>query len=113
MSEIMQIVGERIRSLRKERRLSQEELAHLASLHPTYIGQIERAEKQTITLESLFNITNALGITLEVFFKHIQPSKSEDNFVLSKIVTRLQSRDLQDQKYFLTLLEQMIDWKDS
>ena len=37
--------GERVRDLRKERGLSQEQLAFKADLHRTYIGMIERAEK--------------------------------------------------------------------
>jgi transcriptional regulator with XRE-family HTH domain len=51
MSDLAKIIGERIRNFRRERGLSQEELAHLASLHSTYIGQIERGEKN-MTLES-------------------------------------------------------------
>lgn len=113
MSDMMRVVGERIRSLRKERGLSQEELAHRAFLHPTYIGQIERAEKKTTTLESLTNIANALEVTLEEFFRFIQPAQEKNNdLVLTQIMTRLQSRSLEDQKYFLSLLDSMLEWKD-
>lgn len=45
MSEILIKFGERVRQLRKEKRMSQEELADKANLHRTYIGMIERAEK--------------------------------------------------------------------
>ena len=41
-------LGERIRKLRKERNFSQEELGFRANLHRTYIGMIERAEKNII-----------------------------------------------------------------
>jgi transcriptional regulator with XRE-family HTH domain len=41
--------GERVREIRKENNLSQEELSYRANLHRTYIGMIERAEKN-ITL---------------------------------------------------------------
>ena len=53
--------GERVRVLRKERGLSQEQLAHHADLHRTYIGMIERAEKN-ITLLNIEKIANALNI---------------------------------------------------
>ena len=53
--------GERVREIRKEKGLSQEELAHKADLHRTYIGMIERAEKN-ITLLNIEKIANALEI---------------------------------------------------
>ena len=54
--------GERVREIRKEKKLSQEELAHKADLHRTYIGMIERAEKN-ITLVNIEKIANALEIS--------------------------------------------------
>ena len=59
--------GERVRELRKEKKLSQEELAHNAGLHRTYVGMIERAEKN-ITLVNIEKVANALGIELKDFF---------------------------------------------
>ena len=59
--------GERVRDLRKERGLSQEELAFKADLHRTYIGMIERAEKN-ITLVNVEKIANALNIDIKNFF---------------------------------------------
>ena len=53
--------GERVRDLRKERGLSQEQFAHVADLHRTYIGMIERAEKN-ITLLNIQKIAIALKI---------------------------------------------------
>lgn len=53
--------GERVRDLRKERGLSQEQLAFKADLHRTYIGMIERAEKN-ITLINIEKIATALEI---------------------------------------------------
>ena len=60
--------GERIRKLRKEKDISQEELAHQAGLHRTYIGMIERAEKN-ITLLNIEKIANALGVTVKQIFE--------------------------------------------
>ena len=48
-SDVLKKFGERIRELRKVKNLSQEELADKANLHRTYIGMIERHEKN-ITL---------------------------------------------------------------
>ena len=56
--------GERVREIRREKGLSQEELAHKADLHRTYIGMIERAEKN-ITLINIEKIANALNIDIK------------------------------------------------
>ena len=55
--------GLRVREERLKQKLSQEELASLAKVHRTYIGMIERAEKN-ITLENIEKIANALKISV-------------------------------------------------
>jgi transcriptional regulator with XRE-family HTH domain len=67
-SEILKKFGERVRQLRKQKGISQEELAHRAYLHRTYIGMIERAEKN-ITLLNIEKIANALEITVKDIFE--------------------------------------------
>lgn len=56
--------GDNVRKERLAKNLSQESLADLAGLHRTYIGMIERAEKN-ITLVSIEKIANALGLRLK------------------------------------------------
>jgi transcriptional regulator with XRE-family HTH domain len=67
-SEILKMFGERVRQLRKVKDFSQEELAHRADLHRTYIGMIERAEKN-ITLLNIEKIANALEVKIQDLFK--------------------------------------------
>ncbi len=62
-TNILKIFGENIRKIRKEKGLSQEELAFKANLHRTYIGMIERAEKN-ITLINIEKIANALDVDI-------------------------------------------------
>lgn len=59
--------GDKVRNLRKEKGFSQEELAFKAELHRTYIGMIERAEKN-ITLVNISKIANALDIEVKHLF---------------------------------------------
>ena len=63
MSKLQVEIGKRIRAYRTQQSLSQEELAEKCGLHPTYIGQIERGEKNA-TLESVHKISCALSIPL-------------------------------------------------
>lgn len=60
--------GEKIREERLKRNLSQEELAARAGVHRTYIGMIERAEKN-ITLENIEKLAKALGVPIEELVK--------------------------------------------
>lgn len=59
--------GRRVQELRKERNLSQEQLADLAGVHRTYIGMIERAEKN-ITLCNIEKIAKALKVDIKDLF---------------------------------------------
>ncbi len=61
---ILNIFGENVRKHRRVLNISQEELAHRANLHRTYIGMIERAEKN-ITLVNIQKIANALEVDIE------------------------------------------------
>lgn len=65
--EILIDFGLKVREIRKQKGLSQEELAYKADLHRTYIGMIERAEKN-ITLINIEKIANALEINIYHFF---------------------------------------------
>ena len=60
---ILEKLAKRIRYLRKTKKMSQENLAEKADLHPTYIGTIERAEKNP-TITSLEKIAKAFNISL-------------------------------------------------
>jgi transcriptional regulator with XRE-family HTH domain len=66
--EILIKFGERVREIRKEKGLSQEELSFKADLHRTYIGMIERAEKN-ITLLNIEKIANALEVSINDLFE--------------------------------------------
>ncbi len=56
-----QILADNIRTYRKARDISQEEFANLCQLHRTYIGSVERGERN-VTLSTLEAIANAMRI---------------------------------------------------
>ena len=68
--EILVEFGKKVREERRKQCLSQEQLAEIAGLHRTYIGMIERAEKN-ITLENINKICKALDIDLGTMFKDL------------------------------------------
>lgn len=65
--EVIIKFGQKVRSERTKLSLSQEELASRAGVHRTYIGMIERGEKN-ITLENIEKIAKALKINISDFF---------------------------------------------
>jgi transcriptional regulator with XRE-family HTH domain len=60
---IKQMFGKRVREARLERGLSQEALAHEARLDRTYIGGVERGERN-VSLINIHKIANALGVSV-------------------------------------------------
>lgn len=66
--DILKTFGHNIQILRKARGLTQEQLAEKSGLHRTYIGMIERAEKN-ITLRNIEKLAKALDVNLTILFK--------------------------------------------
>ncbi len=62
--------GKKIREVRAKRGLSQEALADIANVHRTYIGMVERAEKN-ITLLNIQKLAKALKIDIKELFDEI------------------------------------------
>jgi transcriptional regulator with XRE-family HTH domain len=59
-SHVLTAIGAAIRSLRKERGLSQEELSHLSSIDRSHMGRIERGERNLSVL-NLTRISRGIG----------------------------------------------------
>ena len=65
---ILKVFGENVQKYRKEQHISQEKLAEFAGVHRTYIGMIERAEKN-VTLRNMEKIAKALNIHITELLK--------------------------------------------
>ena len=63
MNDLLVVLGKRVHELRAAKKWSQEEFAHISGLHRTYIGQIERGEKN-ISFGNLSKIASVLSVTL-------------------------------------------------
>lgn len=109
MSDIAKIIGQRIRNYRTQKGLSQEKLAELAGCHPTYIGQLERGEKNA-TLESVEKIASAMDISLSELFDKL--GKSGGDNIAAKCYDLVASKNEAEQKQLYKMLQEMDKYKN-
>lgn len=109
MSDIAKIIGQRIRNYRTQKGLSQEKLAERAGCHPTYIGQLERGEKNA-TLESVEKIASAMDISLSELFDKL--GKSGSNNIAAKCYDLVASKNEAEQRQLYKMLQEMDKYKN-
>ena len=110
MSSLSIEIGQRLRNYRLQKKLSQEELAERCGLHPTYIGQVERGEKNA-TIESISKITAGLGIPLYTLFENIETSSQSEKNYPAQAYNLIQSVPPDTQKKLVGILQQIIHLK--
>lgn len=109
MSEIATIVGQRLRFRRQELGYSQELTSEKARLHSTYIGQVERGEKNA-TIESIEKICIALDLPLEDLFNKIITTNSQYK-IAQKCYDLIVCQSMEDQENLYKLLSDIIRYK--
>lgn len=67
MNDLRPALGARLKALRRNAGISQEELASRAGLHWTYLSDLERG-RQTPTLDMVNRLARGLRVTLAEFF---------------------------------------------
>ena len=109
MSNITICVGDRLRRRRIDLGYTQEHLAELADVHPTYIGQVERGEKN-VTIESLEKICCALNLPMdELFYNfHTSDAKNQDAKACYDLIVR---QPLKDQKQLCLIIEGILKFR--
>jgi len=70
MQEVQKKLGKRIAELRRKRGFSQEGFAHECGFHRSYMGAVERGEKN-ITIQQLTKIVKRLKISFSELFKGV------------------------------------------
>ena len=75
--DILVAFGDAVRTLRRERGLSQERLAEEADIHRTYIGDVERGQRN-IALVNIDKIARALGIDLPTLMAVVEANRRKD-----------------------------------
>jgi len=110
MSDIAKILGQRIRNYRTAQGLSQEKLAELAGCHSTYIGQIERGEKNA-TIESIEKISSALNISLSTLFEKLGVQDDGARNIPLECYEFLSAKTQEEQEHIYRILLEMDKYK--
>lgn len=111
INEIMDItkeLGFRIRYYRKEKHITQEKLAEICSLHPTYIGQLERGEKNA-TVESIYRIAKGLNIPISRLLEDVEYLENNAESIPLDIYYQLLSLPQSKQESIRKILLDIID----
>lgn len=110
MSIIIKSIGQRIRNYRMRLGLSQEKLAELSGCHPTYIGQVERGEKNA-TLESIEKISCALNVPLSELFEKLGGEGNGENNIPLKCYEFLSAKNKDEQEQLYQILLEIDKYK--
>lgn len=110
MSALAKIIGQRIRNYRAQLGLSQEKLAELAGCHPTYIGQLERGEKNA-TLESIDKIATSLKISLSKLFENLGGENTSERNLPLECYNFLLTKSQEEQEQIIKILIEMDKYK--
>ena len=112
MSDITKILGQRIRNYRTAKGLSQEKLAELSGCHHTYIGQIERGEKNA-TIESIEKISSALNISLSKLFEKLGDQEDLTRNIPLECYEFLSEKTKEEQERIYSILLEIDKYKNS
>lgn len=109
--DILKQFCKQVRDLRKAQGLSQEELAEKADLHYTYIGGVERGERN-LSLKSIERIAFALKIDIRELFMPHPPQKAdaESNKIVGDIHNILSSKEITTLRLIRQLVKDIDMW---
>jgi transcriptional regulator with XRE-family HTH domain len=111
MTSLALTIGKRLRQYRKKANLTQEEVSFRSGLHHTYIGQLERGEKNA-TIESIAKLSRAFGISLEELFKNIPTADQDESNTADSCYNMILSLSEQEQLVIFDLIKNIISFKD-
>ncbi|MDR9743825.1 helix-turn-helix transcriptional regulator [Paenibacillus taichungensis] len=107
--KILKLVGARIKVLRKDKGLSQEALGEKGGFHFTYIGQIERGEKN-VSLINLGKIAEALDVNVSQLFAYVNDEieLTEMDIMIQEIVDMLRDASLDNIQLSRNILKEIL-----
>lgn len=102
---LLKNIGARVRDIRKEKGFSQEQLGELAGVHYSYIGAVERGEKN-FTMTTLGKIAAALKVDVLELLRYSEidlgeTNKQKDLQDIIDMLLRFSNEDLRKAKVIL------------
>lgn len=104
---ISYLIGQRIHDLRKQRKMSQEELALSSDIHPAYLGRVERGEKCP-TVQTLFKISQGLKVPLHQLTNINAPLEHTNVEALNRIQNALDGIDAESAVTIAEIVEKIV-----
>lgn len=104
----LKMIGNKIRAIRKSKRISQERLAELSGLHPTYVSDLENG-KTNASIMSYLAITNALDIPITDILT--LPSGRQDRKIeaeVAEVLAQFRKLDKKKQGIFLSAAKGLV-----
>lgn len=103
-------IGSRLRTIRKQRGLTQEKLGELAGVHYSYIGQVERGDKVP-SLKTLHKLARALDTDLNYFLEE-QETYYAPSDVDKEIGRLVKNRPPAEQQLILEIVKLILNYLD-
>ena len=105
--EFLKRLGKRIRKIRKASGLSMEALAYKCGIHPTYVGEIERATVNPSVL-SVVKIADALNVPIREVIK-VEEKRDED--IVNEILGHLGKINKKELRFISAVAEKLTEWE--
>ena len=102
---VQKIIGKKVQELRKQKGLTQEQLAERVNISPHYLSALERGV-YNIKLDLLVNILNTLNCSADDVFQDIVNSSLKVKS--SQLSEKLKSLPLKEQRKILEVVDTMI-----
>ena len=102
---VQKIIGSKIQEIRKQRGLTQEQLAERVNISPHYLSALERGV-YNIKLDLLVDILNTLNCSADEVFQDVVNSSSKVK--ASQLSDKLKALPLTEQRKILEVVDTMI-----
>lgn len=103
--EFLKLLGNRVRLFRKALGISQERLAELAGIHPTYVSNIENG-KANASIVIYRRVADGLGVPLSQLFDVAQAKEERDD--LMRTFMEIKSLSRKEQKMFIETIKGLL-----
>ena len=108
---LLKYIANKVKHLRKQQKMSQEELSEKASLGLKYINQLEN-QNVNLTLTTLEKVITALELTPEEFFNFSSleaHASHRDNLTLRRLNMKVKQLPAEKQANLLRIFEEIVD----